>query len=123
MQNFDETIQQYAELDAEAKALKKQLDPMNKDIKSHMKFAGLKKYEVGDIKVSYNVQERTNMNEDALVEKLRGLGLTEAIKTVEKPNEAVIEQLIYEGKLPASELESCIEKKYIEVLKVTGGKK
>jgi hypothetical protein len=121
--DLDSAVVKYHELNEQSKGLKKQLDPINKDIKAYMKEERLSKYEAGDIKVAFSVQERTTMNEDALVEKLKALGLTEAIKTVEKPNEEVIEHLLYEGKLAASELESCVEKKFIEVLKVSGGKK
>lgn len=121
--DFEATVEKYVELDAQQKALKKELDPMNKEIKAHMKSNNMKEFKTADFKVSFSVQERTSMNEDALLKKLKALGLTEAIVTVEKPDETVLEKLIYEGKLDASELESCIERKFVEVLKVTGGKK
>lgn len=120
---LESMVTKYADLDSQIKTLKKESDPLNKAIKGVMSEQGLSKFEAEGVKVTFQVQERNTTNEDKLLLKLKALGLTEAIKVVEKPDEAVIEQLIYEGKLPAAELASCVETKYIEVLKVTGGKK
>lgn len=115
---FENKVKMYAELDTQEKAIKKQKDPLNKSIKEEMKSKGLSKFEHENIVVDYSVQERTSMNEDRLVMKLKSLGFDEAIKTVEVPDQAVIESLIYEGKLSPIELDDCIEKKRVEVLKV-----
>lgn len=109
----------YVKYDTTAKEMKSKMDPLNKKIKKYMSENKMKNFEAGDVKVSYQLQTRSTMNEDALIGRLKKLGLHEAIKTVEKPDEQVIEQLIFEGKLPASELQSCITTKYVEVLKVS----
>jgi hypothetical protein len=123
MMKFEDKVKHYFKLDQEEKSVKKEKTPLNVAIKDHMKSNALNAVEVDGIKVSYQVQERTSMNEDKLLLKLKSLGLTEAIVTVEKPDSESVSKLIYDGKLTTEELESCIEKKYVEVLSVKGGKK
>lgn len=121
--NFEEQVKHYYQYDLEEKAAKDSKKPLNTSIKKHMQANNLKAVEVDGLKVSYSLQERTNMNEDKLLLKLKSLGLTEAIVTVEKPDAEAVSKLIYDGKLTTEELDACIEKKYVEVLSVKGGKK
>ena len=123
MKKLQTLAEKYALLDQQEKNAKKLKTPLNKEIKELMVKGDLSTFEHGGVTLSYSTQNRNDMNEDALVEKLKSLGLTEAIQIVEKPNEEMITQLIYEGKLSASDLESCVTTKVIEVLKVSVKKK
>lgn len=111
-------VETYVELDSEAKEIKKQMDPMNKAIKAHMKKYGLKTLASGKVKVLYSVTEKTSMNSAKLISTLKELGLEEAIKTIELPDDAVIQDLIYSGRLAPSDVGHCVETKFVEVLKV-----
>lgn len=116
MINIEQRIDQAFQLDQQIKSLTKDLDPVKKDIKNEMKESGLTKVESANAVASLSTQERTSMNEDKLVLKLQALGLDEALTTKIIPNNEVIEQLIFEGKLDAAELQSCVEVKYVDVL-------
>lgn len=123
MEELKELVFKFAKIDAEQKRLKKLGDPLKNKIKKYMLQNGLDTFKEGPVTASFKIQERTSMNEDKLVSKLKSLGLFEAIKTVEVPDQAVIEELIYEGKLDPIELDDCIIRKNVEVLRVTGGDK
>lgn len=118
MENFGAKVERYVDLDTEAKSIKKEMEPMNKSIKEHMKSNDLKTFESGKVKVMYSVQEKTNMNSAKLILTLKKLGLKEAIKKIEIPDDAKIQELIYEGRLAPSDIGHCVETKYVEVLKV-----
>lgn len=105
-----------------ADSFKKDADKLNKEIKQEMKAGGLKNIDTGKVVATYGVQERTSMNRDKLLKRLKDLGLQEAIKTVEVPNETVVEDLIYKGHLDASKIQDCIEVKEVEVLRIKKAK-
>lgn len=123
MEQLEQLVFHFAELDAEQKRLKKEGDPLKDKIKTIMNEHEMDRFEKGPIQVTFSIQERRTMNEERLLQKLKSLGLTEAIKTVEKPDQQVIEDLIYEGALDPSDLDECIERKQVEVLRVKGGEK
>src|SRR6185312_3212090 len=96
---FKNHVATFAVLDAEQKKLKKESDPLKDRIKDYMGQHELDVYKVGPVTASYSIQERKSMNEPMLVNKLKALGLDEAIKTVEVPDQSAIEELIYAGTL------------------------
>lgn len=120
---FKELVLKFARLDAEQKRLKKQSDPLKDDIKKYMSENDLDTFKEGPVSARYEVQERRTMNESKLVERLKALGFTDAIRTVEVPDENAIEDLIYEGKLSPAELDDCVNIKHITRLTVKGGDK
>lgn len=123
MEELKDLVFKFAKIDAEQKRLKKLGDPLKDKIKKYMNQNGLDTFKEGPVTASFKIHERTSMNEDKLLSKLKSLGLSEAIKTVEVPDQAVIEELIYEGRLDPIELDDCIIRKNVEVLRVTGGDK
>jgi len=107
----------------DADKLKKEADILNAEIKSEMGFGvaagGSKEIIVGDIKAVYSLQERNSMNTEKLLQRLKDLELTSAIKTIEVPDEKVLEDLIYRGELDAGKISDCSEQTTVAVLKVT----
>jgi vancomycin resistance protein YoaR len=118
-----EKVTNYAELDAKAKQLEELKKPLNAEIKSYMKHNDLKEVSAAGIKAVYGKQERVSMNQDKLLDKVKQLGLNHAIKTIEVVDEQVLESMIFNGELNASQIEECMERKIIETLTIKGGKK
>lgn len=100
------------------KAAKKLKEPLNKEVKKIMVENKITEFEFDGILASYNLQERTSMNEDKLLNRLKELGFTQAIEQVERPNTSVLETLIYDGTLDPELIANCNETKYVEVLNV-----
>lgn len=120
---FREKLKEFAKLDAEMKRIKKEADKLKSDVKDYMGLNDLDEFEDGPVKATYQIQERKNMNEAKLIQKLKDLGLDNAIKKVEAVDQAVVEDLIYDGVLNPKYLDECIERKQVTVLKVKGGDK
>lgn len=115
-------VGKYTELDASIKKLETEKKPLNADIKDFMRGNGLKEIQVGNAKVVFGKQERVSMNEDKLMERVRELGLTSVIKTVEVVDHDALQEMIYAGALSAAQIEDCIERKEVETLSVKGAK-
>jgi hypothetical protein len=115
-------VEQYVALDVKAKQLDTLKKPLNAEIKAYMKESGIKELSTADVKVVYGVQERVSINEPKLLEKLKALGVTAAIKTVEVVDHEKLEGMIYNGELQASAVEECLERKEVETLTVKGAK-
>lgn len=120
---IEEQVKQYADLDAKAKQIDDMKKPLNVAIKAYMRDNGIHEVAVDGIKAVFGKQERVSMNEAKLLEKVKGLGLTQAIKTIEVVDEDIINQMVYEGTLEPSLIEDCVETKVVETLTIRGGKK
>lgn len=120
--NLTNLIPKYAENKHEMDTLKKVCDKENAQIKSFMKEIKQDKFEAGDYVANYSVQNRTNVNEEKLLEVLKNVKLNEAIKTREYVDFDVLEDLIYKDKVNKQtklEIDNCNESKQVEVLKIT----
>lgn len=117
-----EKVKKYYELDAQIKKLDAEKKLLNAELKDYMRSIGEKSTEIGGYKVVFSIQERVSMNEPKLVQRLKTLGKPEAIKLVEVPDQAVLEEMIYTGNLAASEIADCMDKKEVETLTVKGSK-
>lgn len=113
---LEQKAAKYYELDKQEKDAKKAKTPIGDEFKSLYPTKG--QYEAGEFMIVRGTQERTNMNEERLIQKLKDLGFNEAIATKEVPNQEVIESLIYEGKLPAEVLQSCVDVQYVQTVQV-----
>lgn len=120
---LEQTIITFYDVKSSADKYKKESDELNKEIKRELRVgveAGQSvELVVGDLSAVFQVQERTSMNSEKLLQRLRDLGLTQAIKTIEAPDENVLEDLIYRGELDAGLISDCNESSLVEVLKVT----
>lgn len=122
MKTFEQSVQEYFVFDQQEKAAKDAKKPLNAIIKDEMKSRDVKTVNVGDIKVTYAIQDRSDIDKDKLVAKLKELGLTDAIKTVEVPDDAIIERMIYNEQLDPAIVQSCVIPKFVETLTVKGAK-
>ena len=104
----------------QADIYKKDAEELNTTIKDLMKNLELDEFETPDgLVAKVSVQNRDTFNEDKLIEKLKSLNAEAAIKTKEYVDMDVLEDLIYNGKLDASELTPCKITKQVVTLKVS----
>jgi hypothetical protein len=116
-----QVIENYGKIDAEYKLLDKEKKALNKKLKAYMQSEEINSLEGRGYVLSYNEQVRTKIKEDEMVQKLKDLGLHQAIKVKEIPDEEMIEKLIYTGEIYPQDLDSCIERKVVPVLKIKKG--
>jgi hypothetical protein len=121
--DINEKAKQYAELDAQIKKLDTIKKPLNSEIKDYMKDNGMDVIQGQGFGVHFGTQERVTMNEAKLLDKVKSLGLTDAIKTVEVVDQSLLEDLVFNGKLNPAEIEDCVERKIVETLTVKKAKK
>ena len=120
---IQELVDQYGTLNAQSKKLADEAGKVNNRIKEYMKDNGLEIIETTNFKATYIVQERSSTITEKLIERLKALGLTSAIKMIETINEEEVQNMMYDGRLNASQIADCIETKGVEVLRITGVKK
>lgn len=115
-------VEKYGELDQAEKALTKEKDPLNKEIKTEMRALGLDSLDVNGYTASYSIQQRSSTDESKLLAYLELRGLEEAIVTVRKPDASMVEDLIHQGRLSVEEIAHCVNIKEVEVLSVKPAK-
>ena len=121
---FNVKVKAFAEAKIQLDALKKSTDKLNLELKKLFKKTGETVFVTdGGIKVSYSEQCRSSMNEDALLEHLKSIGMHEVIATKEVVDMDALEQAIYDGKIEAASLADFQTNKYVETLKLTAPKK
>lgn len=99
---------------------KKETDIENKRIKELMTELDISEYEstLGEV-AKLCIQNRESFNESALIERLMEINASEAIELVPTINWDIIEDMIYNGRLNATELTPYKEEKKVVTLKVT----
>jgi hypothetical protein len=122
LDRLQQDIINFGELKAQADGLKKNIDPLNTNIKAQMKELGETKVVAGNFTATYSVQERTSLNEPKLIQRLKELNLTAAIEIKEVVNEEKVKDLIYNDLLTEEQIRDCINVTEVEVLKVTAKK-
>ena len=121
---FNEKVMVFAEAKKQLDVLKKNTDKLNLELKELFRKTGETVFVTDSgIKVSYSKQCRSSMNEDALLEHLKSIGLHEVIATKEVVDMDALEQAIYDGKIEAASLAAFQTNKYVETLKLTAPKK
>ena len=111
-------IPKFFEKDSEQKAMKKEADKIKSSAKDKMTELNMEEFEVGDLVATLKSQDRSAMNPEKLLAKMKELGHTSAIKVVEVIDETAVEDLIYNGKLQAEEIADCLEPKIVSVFSV-----
>lgn len=122
LNDLDRLIPQYALNKQEADSYKKLCDKENALIKEIMKKFVVADYTTADYKASYNVSERTSMNEEMLLEIAHNYGLSDIIKTKEYIDFDALEKAIYDGKISNEillEMDKAKEVKEVVTLRVT----
>jgi len=118
-----EKVTKYYKIDTQLKSLTSEKNKLNASIKADMKAGNLKDFAVGDIIAVYNSYEKSSMNQDKLLQRLKDLGLTQCIKTIEVVDEKVLEDMIYRGEVNAVKFEDCAVVTPVETLTVKKVKK
>ena len=117
---LNELIDNYYQDKEQADYFKKMADDFNKTIKSVMQNLEVNEFETNSgLIAKLNVQKRESFVDEKLIAKLKELGVTTPIKTVEVVDMDELENVIYNGSLDASELTNCKQIKEVPVLKVT----
>ena len=121
---FNEKVTVFAEAKTQLDALKKSTDKLNLELKELFRKTGETTFVTNSgIRVSYSKQCRSSMNEDALLEHLKSIGMHEVIATKEVVDMDALEQAIYDGKIEAASLAAFQTNKCVETLKLTAPKK
>jgi len=97
---------------------KKLVDKDNKEIKSIMLEANITEFVADDIKAICSVSVREDFIEEALINKLKEIGVPGIIKQKEYVDMDALENAIYNGKINAAALADCQIKKEIVTLRV-----
>lgn len=121
-QMLEEGIERFYGNKTEADSWKKLADKDNKLIKELMEDLKFTDFEYKGIKAKRSVSERISFIDDALIEKLKELNMTDLIKTKEFVDLGALETAIYKGDLDPKELIKCQEVKEVVTLRVTGPK-
>ena len=117
-----ERLRTYVVLDRQAKEAADEMKPLNQLIKDYMRQEEKSQLTVDGYVASYTVQERVSLLSEKLIQRLKTLGLEDAILMIESVNNAVVEQMLYDGRLTAAQIEDCREVKPVEVLKISKAK-
>lgn len=98
---------------------KKIAEEQNSQIKEIMQSNNLTKYvTMNGLVASISKQKRESFIDDKLIAKLKDLGVTSPIKTVEIVDMDELENVIYNHQLDAAELTDCKQVKEVITLKV-----
>lgn len=117
---LSETIERFYEDKQNLDSFKKLTEEENKQIKEVMSNLNKSEFETDSgIIAKVNIQKRESFVDDKLIAKLKDLGVTTPIKTIEVVDMDELENVIYNGDLDASELSSCKQVKEVAVLKVS----
>ena len=114
-----ELIPKYAMNKNEMDSYKKLVDKDNLQIKDLMKQASLNEFIVSDFRAARTVAYRKNINEEAMIEKIKALGIRGIVKKREYIDTDALENAMYHGKVNPEKLADCIETKEVVTLKIT----
>ena len=119
-QLLDDMIEYFVEQKEPLEYYKKEVDGANADIKFMMHKLNKNEFttHMGNT-AKVTTQKRESFIDDKLISKLKELGVTSPIKTVEVVDMDELENVIYNGDLDASKLTDCKQVKEVVVLKVS----
>lgn len=118
--DLQELITHYFLNKTEADSYKKIADKDNAAIKEIMLQEELPEVVTEDgIKATCSISYKETFVEDALIDKIKSLGVDGIIKQREYVDMEALENAIYHGQLNAAELASCQEKKQVVTLRVS----
>ena len=113
-----ELISRYYEMKSEMDSYKSQVDSDNKAIKEIMSKEHLSKHTYCEYTANYKIIDKSYFDEPKLLERLKALGRTDAIKTKEYVDMACVENMLYNGELRPEDIKDCKVEKYEERLTV-----
>lgn len=122
-ETLEELISHYYLNKTEADSYKKIVDKDNAAIKAIMLEEELTELTTEDgIKATCTISEKESFVEDALIDKIKSLGVEGIVKQREYVDMEALENAIYHGQINAAELASCQEKKQVVTLRVSRAK-
>lgn len=99
---------------------KREVDDKGVKIKQIMQSHNLESFNTIDgLTAKIVIQKRESFNEPSLIAKLKELGVTSPIKTIEVVDMDELENVIYNHKLDASEITNCKQTKEVVTLRVS----
>lgn len=123
-QKLEELITHYHLNKVEADSYKKIVDKDNAAIKAIMLEENIPEVITADgLKATCSISYKESFVEDALIAKIKELGVDGVIKQKEYVDMEALENAIYHGQLNAAELAPCQEKKEVVTLRVSKVKK
>ena len=119
-ENLDGMINSYAQNKESLDNYKKICDEENNWIKEMFTKADIDEYTtMSGLTAKVSISKKENFIDNLLIAKLKELGALSAIKTVEVVDYDELENLIYNNKLDASQLNDCKTVKEIATLRVS----
>ena len=126
---INEWLKKYSELKDQEKQLKAQMTETANNLKTYLQDNSIEEYVNDGIKISYKPTEKSSVNEERLIAKIKKLARSEkdlekrkllksSIKKVEAIDENVLEELIYTNVINSQELEECYESKVTYTLRL-----
>lgn len=123
IKQVQELIPVYRHNKNEADSYDKIAKKYNTQIKTIMRENELDEVSVDDVKITLNVQHRQSFIEEALIQKLKELGVTGVIKQKEYVDMDALEDAIYNGEINAAMLASCQSTQEVFTLRLSAVKK
>ena len=118
-ENLDGMINSYAQNKESLDNYKKVCDEENNWIKEMFSKADIDEYTtISGLTAKVTISKKENFIDNLLITKLKELGALSAIKTVEVVDYDELENLIYNNKLDASQLNDCKTVKEIATLRI-----
>lgn len=107
MKELARLIPEYAENNTIKLAIEKKVKAGNEAIKSIFSSVGINSYAAGGYVANMTATERVKFDEDALLSKIKELGVKGIVKKKEYVDEDALESAIYNGTINAADLASC----------------
>lgn len=107
MEKLKQLIERFGANNEQVKALKKLTDADNAEIKQLMVAGNLSSVESDTFVATYSVTKQESFDETKLLDKIKELGLTNVIKTVEVVDMELLESAIYDGEVSGADLADC----------------
>lgn len=119
-ENLDDMINSYAQNKESLDNYKNLCDEQNNWIKEMFAKADIDEYTtLKGLTAKVSISKKENFIDNLLINKLKELGALSAIKTIEVVDYDELENLIYNNKLDASQLNDCKTVKEIATLRVS----
>lgn len=119
MEELKNLAEEYFKNNEIKKSVEKVVKDIGPKIKTIIHSLGVTEKEVDGLKISLRKSQRKSMNEERLLEICKKLNQPNLIKTKEYVDEEVLETLIYNNIISASDIESAMDVVETEALYVT----
>ena len=100
-------VESFGEIKTQSDDFKKRADEYNKVLKEYFRQHGATEASSEHYKVKYSVAVQRGFDEEKLLTKLKELGATECIKTIEVVDMNNLENALYNKRIDASQLSDC----------------